>query len=148
MPPTLNPYQWLLVALLLAAALWWLSQKVRGGGLFILAPILNDKRDALSLGRTALIFWLGVQGWFILTHPQFFMNLQWPPALVLIFSDLFLLTYCLGNKPHMRGLAQTVAGRMSIGGAASEVMATATAVVSGATPVPKPEVADIAEDAG
>lgn len=79
------------------------------------APLLNSRKNAVSLGRSSLFLTLWAQGWFILKHPESFVRLGWPPAIVLCLVDLFLLVYCFGDKPWIRDLGQTVASRFAFG---------------------------------
>ena len=111
---------------------------------WVFNPVMNSRNTALSLGRTSLAVMLAVQAWFILRHPAMFATMGWPPALLLCLVNLFLLSYCLGEKPHVRALAQTIASRFSFGGPVAVAGDLVQSVV-GQPAAPDPPVA---EDAG
>ena len=82
----------------------------------VFAPILDTKRQSVSLGRSSLCVILGSQMWLLLRQPEMWVQMGWPPAMVLVLIDLFLLAYCFGDKAHVRAIATSIASSITWGG--------------------------------
>lgn len=138
----LSIFAWLVslpIGLGIISGLFWLVTRHAGirqylgfAVLWITNPITNSRRDALSLGRILLFMLTAticLTLWF--KFPEF-RQLGAVPASVLISVFLVLAAYCFGDKPWVRDVILTLAGRAKLPDSpASGAVAKAVSDVSG-----------------
>jgi hypothetical protein len=87
---------------------------------WVFAPVLNSRRDALSLGRVLLFLYTLALVWSLVLNLPRLVAVQANPVVVtalvflLVVVFLVLAVYCFGDKPWVRETVLLLANRASL----------------------------------
>lgn len=96
-----------------------LKSAVQASFIWLLAPVMNSRRDSLSLGRLLLfLYTLGLIN-TLAFHMPVLIALGPSATVLLCVVFLVLAAYCFGDKPWVRETILTLAGRVPTVGASN-----------------------------